>query len=1578
VEVMVDALNEAIVMLVNENPNNRIAVVAFGGDSGNSRIVPILKLGHYNVTDGKYFSMRSAAYIQVSSQIPDTALFGAPPNRNVRVFGGTPIQRGIYAGAQILLDNSDTTYSYTSKGQTITVIRKPNIVLLGDGGATLGWTDYKFENPASDTDSGFDCGDANNTDMGLSTLTVLTASYFKQQIQDHYYGADETSKAVSFYTIGLDLKSEGANAPAALDPINNAQNVSRIYLSKTYNMKSVLDDFIALPVGENTSFPALNKGSSSARRLVNATNDDSYIKSYNYTDGYYTADNAQALTDAFQAIARKIISSGNYVIKKDPDGSPFGTDLVFSDVLGEYMEFKGSEGLWFDNRMYDGHLFAQSMTASSAAKGEFVEIMLEYLEHRDNPDEATARKRVEELLDSCIEAGKRGDPEGLHYTGPADFSNKIKYYADSERNWVGNYFNSNGTPADVPNSAMCIVDLYTMQGTVKDPVNGEDTDLMAIAVHVVTALADGKFECVYSDGNELVRDLKKGQQVIRWYIPASLIPMRTVSAKYDGDEITGVQIKETLPICYIYAVGLRDGLILADMDSGYKAANKAAGEDAYYFYTNAWKNTHNVSMTFFQPDDTNPYYYHTEDDPLYVRKGDVYEPAASYTAGTDYYTLNEYFDADTTGYLKLEYVKADETITDISGKSGVPYIEKGALKSLSLGAQNKSDNPTGTKTFVIEGSGITADGKRVQKQLLGNNGQLKLPFTEVEVTKIWFPNGTPSDEYVQLYANGIPAGEPVPLTDFNSDSYIWEELPLYRMTPNSNGEVDFIEYTVAEGTWDGSAFTPYPLNYNSVAGLTVFYRQPEWNEVHSWWDEAYIVNYDAGYDIDHMWHLTIEKEVNGDIPDWQTGTVQIEFEVLKGDADTGTPVIPLQFPYIYPFYFTDGAIHILIEEPGDYTIIEKNKGMVPGYSCALSVDTDYGDTEDIPGGNGIFLKGVMPGNNVTVTFTNTYEDVNFAELTLEKKFSGDIPPGDDHTHIAFEVVGENPAGIEIYRNTVYYDDFDTFDRLTLERLKPGTYTITELGGDAAGYNMTISAEADTIPWVPVGNGLTVTLSAGDSPVVEFNNDYKKYGSLTIEKTIIGLDVPVYPADIVFYVAGNGVIYDRYIDYSEFDGSGKYVLDDIPPGNYTVTETGGKVGGYIMTMNPVSGMESVIMDYTDKTVKFENKYDMIPVPPSPILTIKKMFVGLDPSQYPEDIAFHIAKDGGGNITVDYGDFVRGEYSVELDPGTYTITESEGAVTGYTFAVNHTLGYKLPLNYGDEETVIFVNTYTESPPAPTADAVIAGTKAITGTTGSTRVFTFDLVEVTDETGTEALTYTDTVKITGAGEFIFTLNALESGKTYYYKITENQSGSGGNWTYSNNIWIVKAEVSDKGDGTAEAEVTTVSSGGHIFTNHYRTSGGGGGGGGNPPTPAPPPVPTPTPVPPSEPSASPEPPIYVEPGDPAKPPVTPVPVEPDAPAEPTVYAPPNPSIPGNTLVPDGSGYIETDKDGTPFGRWMYNDETGEWVFSEIEHTPVPSTARLPQTGMIIWPIPVLFAAGLLMIILGWLIIRGRKRNAA
>ncbi|MCL2462119.1 MAG: VWA domain-containing protein, partial [Defluviitaleaceae bacterium] len=346
--VMVQALNSAVDKLMRANPANRVSVVAYGGyaqgTTNVTRLDKLLSLGHYELPNGNYFNIDNS---RTPPQItPAPALSGQNAAvGSTTVAGGTPTQRGIYEGAKILMDNTDTTLDYvTEKGRVVTLTRRPALILLSDGEPTFGWGDYRVG--AASTDTGYTSGNGivSGGTLGLDLLTIASASYWKKQVGDHYYGQGGASPW--FYTIGVGVTND--HERAVLDPINNVQKITIRYNSADYSLKTLLDSFIA---GNTVRFPAPNKNSA-ALGLIDVENYGKYVTNYAYADGYYQANDQNALSGAFDAIAAQIISKGHYTTESDAAKPDFSGYLVISDILGEHMEFREPKGfiLYGQNR----------------------------------------------------------------------------------------------------------------------------------------------------------------------------------------------------------------------------------------------------------------------------------------------------------------------------------------------------------------------------------------------------------------------------------------------------------------------------------------------------------------------------------------------------------------------------------------------------------------------------------------------------------------------------------------------------------------------------------------------------------------------------------------------------------------------------------------------------------------------------------------------------------------------------------------------------------------------------------------------------------------------------------------------------------------------------------------------------------------------------------------------------------------------------------------------------------------------------------------------------------------------------
>jgi len=602
IAVLVDALNQAIGILLDANPNNRISVVAFG-----TNVQTILSLGRYTPRNGTFFHMSGTTTVVVDAVAVAGSGATAPP-ASFPVGGSTPTQWGIYAGAQILA-NANTTISVPETDATgtvtgaVTVTRRPNIILMTDGEPTQGWSDPFFATAPSTANRNL--GSGTTADMGLALLTVVTAAHRKQVVQNHYFPSgwnlgtdvpgDQPAASVGFYTIGLGGQAATSPLiPAAMfpfDPGNTAApgNADAVPPSNpndpaTSTMGALLRD---LANGQTISFSARNTAGTFVNVNVAPPTDVTLgLPQLAFATAYFAATDTQSLQDAFTAITTGIQQQSIETVTDvgELESADFSGWLVFSDVLGEYMQFRDGLSLSFDGTTYSRAGFDLTNATVLSAYQTILYNHLNYGITSADPsyvDQAT----VNALLDSNIADGN---------------ITFISYYADANRNFLG-YTN--------PGNAAALVEVYPMVGTLGTPiVTGGQTNLMYITFHVVTALQSGTFTEILNPpvgttGAQVPtsRALAAGDQLVRWYIPASLIPMRTV------DSNTGAVSGNTLPVQVTYTVGLDQARVLAGLSAAYTSANTAP-DGSIYFYTNRWRNNQNVTLAFYEPNPNNPFY----------------------------------------------------------------------------------------------------------------------------------------------------------------------------------------------------------------------------------------------------------------------------------------------------------------------------------------------------------------------------------------------------------------------------------------------------------------------------------------------------------------------------------------------------------------------------------------------------------------------------------------------------------------------------------------------------------------------------------------------------------------------------------------------------------------------------------------------------------------------------------------------------------------------------------------------------------------------------------------------------------
>ena len=181
-------------------------------------------------------------------------------------------------------------------------------------------------------------------------------------------------------------------------------------------------------------------------------------------------------------------------------------------------------------------------------------------------------------------------------------------------------------------------------------------------------------------------------------------------------------------------------------------------------------------------------------------------------------------------------------------------------------------------------------------------------------------------------------------------------------------------------------------------------------------------------------------------------------------------------------------------------------------------------------------------------------------------------------------------------------------------------------------------------------------------------------------------------------------------------TGSVTFENVPFGNYTVTESDAGMQGYAVTTtsDPANGKVTV-SDTADGNITFTNTYTKTE-DNTGSLTIEKVFSGITPTEntFPDGITFTIQKvNDDGTTAGTTGDPttvtlpIDGESNnpwsatVDLAPGTYTVTESDAEVTGYDLTVsNDKQGTSndgktgtVAVMAAEASTITFTNTYTK---------------------------------------------------------------------------------------------------------------------------------------------------------------------------------------------------------------------------------------------------------------------------------------------
>lgn len=320
-EATVNAVNASIAQIMESNPESRVAVVVYGNDAE-----VLLPLGHYE-------PMRDGTYISCNNQSSNT--FTATGNHSVYMNyynRGTNAHLGVDTGMEIL-KNASNIGEGTDK-------HVPSLILLSDGANTASGSG-NWWSPNGRT------GDGTATANSYALKVAMNAQYNKQLVNQHYGVTDADSDyACKVYTIGMGIEqlyqgryednTDYYRAQMALDPGEH-----------------ITDNNTVANTIEN-AWNQYNRGNNSSLDGYTfrhpQTNDISTIA---YNDGYYSAENAEDVTNVFNDITSSIITSRPSVPTEVTGDDPTADGYItYTDTTGQYMEIKDVKTLIWSNQVY--------------------------------------------------------------------------------------------------------------------------------------------------------------------------------------------------------------------------------------------------------------------------------------------------------------------------------------------------------------------------------------------------------------------------------------------------------------------------------------------------------------------------------------------------------------------------------------------------------------------------------------------------------------------------------------------------------------------------------------------------------------------------------------------------------------------------------------------------------------------------------------------------------------------------------------------------------------------------------------------------------------------------------------------------------------------------------------------------------------------------------------------------------------------------------------------------------------------------------------------------------------------------
>ncbi|MBP5492088.1 MAG: hypothetical protein J6Y08_04520, partial [Clostridiales bacterium] len=473
------------------------------------------------------------------------------------------------------------------------------------------------------------------------------------------------------------------------------------------------------------------------------------------------------------------------------------------------------------------------------------------------------------------------------------------------------------------------------------------------------------------------------------------------------------------------------------------------------------------------------------------------------------------------------------------------------------------------------------------------------------------------------------------------------------------------------------------------------------------------------YDLDKG-SLTLTKTVNGDDPN-KTYSVAVMKgkQYLQPDGSLSTE----------EYYFTlskDTPVLVKDVVAGEYTVVEK-EGDLPEYKL---VSKEVSPDPVI----------VAANQNTPVTITNTYSKITLpgtATLTLNKQITIDdkavspvpsvlknqtfevnvkVASGPDNGKYVQDIHGAVASGEKAF--TVSVDS-----PVTLYGLVAGTtYEIIEKGSsNIIGSYKPVSANGSTSNMSYAVKSYVMPDGASTFDLV---NDYTLLvGNLTLRKSFVCNGSPIDPADLdlsglKFAISGPEAFNPIEVSWSAFT-NGEYLLENIPIGEYTVTEIGAddtSNAKYVFARAHGNNFATLSNDNRDVSIALTNEYNTVGA--NKLILNKSLDVyGLGPAERDQLMnqtygfsimnaqgKYYSEKEVNGVKTVEFIDtetfiYVKPGWenryeTLDIPAGKYTINEENTAnPNGLSKSVVYVNGQLVTVTKDSATTVNINNIYSK---------------------------------------------------------------------------------------------------------------------------------------------------------------------------------------------------------------------------------------------------------------------------------------------